>query len=513
MNARVSFREQAHRQAPEEPIASALEMSEEEQIAFDREYVARFGLHGFVELAWSHVEPAAHFEDNWHLQLVANNLEAVSWGLQRDLVINVPPGTGKSLLTCVFWPAWTWIEQPGKKWIFASYAPGLSARDARRCRDLIQSDWFQKRWPQVQLLGHAETLYDTSAGGFRFSTSVRGEVTGRHADIIVCDDPIKPKDTQGTASVTKNELEFVKTWWGGTMSTRRADPKTTARVIIMQRLHQEDLAGHVLAQGGYAHVCLPMRFDPERACVTPFGADPRTRAGELLHPNRIDEAAVKSLEAELNVYAPAQLQQRPAREGGAIFRKAWFKFWNHATRPAVFDELVCSWDMTFKDTLGSDYVCGQVWGRVGADYYLLDRIYERLSFPSTLLAVKSQLRKWPDIGPKLIEDKANGPAVISVLERKVPGLIARTPEGSKVTRANAVSYLHRSGNVWYPDPEMGPEWAWVREHISQMTDFPVASHDDSVDAETQVLLYFVEQHNELLDALDRLVKEKNRGRS
>jgi predicted phage terminase large subunit-like protein len=529
------------------------DQAERDEIKFDRAYVAKFGLYGFVKLAWPLLEPSP-FVDNWHVEEVCNHLEAVSGvvmpnstdsragralrrRLVRRLIINIPPGASKSIITCTCGPAYAWIDQPELTWIFTSYSDRLAARDAKRCRDLVQSDWYKKRWPRPIVLDNNNAIFrigdsekEGRAVGWRFSTSVRGQITGRHADIQVVDDPIKPMLTQGNAAVTKNEIEFCKTWWDGTMSSRMKDPKTGARVIIMQRLHEEDLAGYALETGEYTHLCLPMRFEPENACVTTvdvdgavfrLGGDRRANDNELLCEARWGEPEVVRLEADLNVYADAQLQQRPVRAGGQIFKKDWFKFW----RPEFFDkgqnpfsgegfdEIALSADLTFKDTLGSDYVCLQIWGRIEARYFLLDRVYERLNFPNTITAIEALLRKWPNAHKKLVEDKANGPAVISTLERKISGLIAVTPKGGKVARANAVTYLHRAGNVFYPDPTLpGFEWVGLPSkkggHVANMTGFPLAAHDDTVDAETQMLAEFGENHNALIDTLNQLAKQK-----
>lgn len=476
-----------------------------EDVRFDRDYVRRFGLYGFLKLAWPRLKPGTPFVPGWHIQEICNHLEAVSLGLITRLVINVPPGSTKSVTTSVCWPAYVWGPQgmANKKWIFASYAPKLSGDLGRDSRELIESEWFQARWP-LGILDRADTSYRNAKAGWRFSTSIRGEVTGRHADIQVVDDPIKPISTQGTAAVTGHELQFVKDWWSGTMSTRMADPKTAARVIIMQRLHEDDLAGAALETGEYTHLSFPMRFDAARPCRTVLGGDKRTTEGELLCPGRWSNLEVTKLENDLGVYASAQLQQRPSTAGGMIFRSSWFKYYD--VLPDDLDEWACSWDMTFKDTMGSDYVCGQVWARKGADFYLVERVYERLNFPNTLTALQSQLRRFPQIGAKLIEDKANGPAVISTLQRKVPGLVAVEPEGGKVARANGISYLHRAGNVHYPRSFESDRTK--TGHVQCMTGFPLAKHDDSVDAETQMLTYWAAQHNTLIETLERLRKEQ-----
>lgn len=492
--------------------------STREDIEFDRAYVDAWGFYGFVKLAWEHVNPGVPFVDGWHIAQMANHLEAVSThdanGIPyvRHLVINVPPGSSKSTLTSVCWPAFTWgpSKQPGKKFIFASFDPTLASKHGRQCRELIQSEWFQERW-SVEILDRADTDFRNSKSGFRYGTSIRGGGTGRHADIIVVDDPIKPNQTQGAAAETRTELDFVKNWWSGTMATRNANPNTTARVIIMQRLHEDDLAGVCLTSvpgkpSKYLHLRLPMRYEAANPCRTMFGGDPRTVEGEELCPGRWSSEALRDLEDELGIFVDAQLQQRPSSAAGQIFKRDWFRFYD--TLPPVIDEWACSWDMTFKDTKGSDFVCGQVWARAGSSFYLVERVYERLNFPNSLTAIEAQLRRYPQLGPKLIEDKANGPAIIATLERRVSGLIAVTPEGGKVARANAVAYLHRAGNVYYPrsfEHDKGPT-----SHVHCMIGFPFARHDDSVDAETQMLNYWAKNANTLFDALDAIAREKKR---
>lgn len=518
-------------------MSAALSLDEQDEIDFDRAYVAKHGLYGFLKVAWFLLEPGTPFVDGPHIEQICNHLEAVSLGLIKRLIINVPPGSSKSVCTSVAWPAWDWgpNDKANRKWLFTSFDPGLSARDSRKAKELISSKWYQARWP-VDILDRAETDYRTSKRGFRRSVGTRGKITGRHPDIQVVDDPMKAADAQGNAAIKKTELLNVQKWWSGTMASRGANPKKVARVIIMQRLHDDDLAGFVLEQskkGGekYVHLRLPMEYEAKHPCVTyldpqpandndpnhgpRLGGDWRTQDGELLCPERWDAEVVEQKKRELGTEYSAQYQQRPASLGGQIFQRAWFKFWNVETLRALgadpytgegFDEIACSWDFTFKDTLGSDYVCGQVWGRLGANYYMLERVYRRMNFPNSLTSIVSMLRRWPRIGAKVIEDKANGPAVISSLERKVPGLIAVSPDGSKVTRANAVSYLHRAGNVWYPpefEGQLGED-----SHIECMAKFPLAKYDDTVDAETQMLNYWEANKNTLFAALEALAREQ-----
>jgi predicted phage terminase large subunit-like protein len=503
--------------------APLLPSTEAEDIAFDRAYVKRHGLYGFVKLCFAIVAPNTPFVDGPHIRQICIHLEAASLGLLRHLIINVPPGSSKSLTTSVLWPAFVWgpMGQPHKKWLFTSFDSGLATRDADLSRQLIESEWFQKRWPlEWSRAGRlAITDFGTSKGGTRRSVGVGGKITGRHPDIIVVDDPIKAAKTQGNAGIKKTDLMAVQTWWGGTMASRGADPKKTVRVVIMQRLHDDDLTGFILNRaknGGqeYQHLRLPMRYEPEEPCVTyldngmRLGGDWRTREGELLCADRWGDAQVDQLERDLGQEFSAQYQQRPARKGGQIFQKAWFRYWTadmlqgRGANPYTgegFDNLICSWDFTFKDTLGSDYVCGQVWGKLGPDYFMLERVYQRMNFPNSLTAIETQLRRWPRIGAKVVEDKANGPAILASLERKVSGLVAWPNSKGKIANANSVSYLHRAGNVFYP-----PEFEHATgddSHVECMAKFPLARHDDTVDAETQALAYFEENRNRLYEAL------------
>lgn len=476
-------------------------------IRHDRTICARpctqpgLGLHAFVRKAWSIVEPGEPYLDNWHIFEKCKHLELNFRGLCDRIILNEPPGSTKSLVVSVLWNAWVWSQDPAYKFIFMTYSPALSARDARRCLKVVNSEWYRKRWPHVQLTGHAETMIETTQGGFRFSSSVRGQGTGRHAHTVVFDDPIKAQLTTGRAAVTRNELDFVNSWWGYTMPARFANPNQKRFVGVMQRLHENDLAGYILAnqtpEQPVTHLCFPMRFESANPCRTPFGGDHRTVDGEMLSA-RFGEAYVKNLENDLGIYADAQLQQRPARAGGSIFKAAWVRYWNEL--PKHFDETILSWDMTFKDTIGSDYVCGQVWGRVGSVFYLLARTYEKMDFPTTCTAFELQARGNPNAIVKLIEDKANGPAVIATLGKRIVGMIPVEPAGSKVARANSVAGMHRAGNVLYPNPTL-PGYSWVKDHVTDMLGFPFRRNDDTVDAETQALQYFASNTNTLFDGL------------
>jgi predicted phage terminase large subunit-like protein len=467
---------------------------------------AKRSLREFVRQAWPIVEPATPFVPGWHIDAIIDHLESVSNGHIRNLLINVPPRHMKSLLVSVFWPAWEWIPWPERRWLYSSYAAQLSIRDSVKNRRLIDSDWYQERWAdRFALTGDQNTkgTFENDRSGYRLSTSVGGAATGEGGDRIVCDDPHNVQEAESD-SVRKGTIE----WYDVVMSTRVNDPRSAAKVVVMQRCHQQDLSGHLLEQGGWEHLCLPAEYEgPGR--VTSIGfSDPRTEPGELLWAERFGPEELESLKRSLGSYAAAgQLQQRPSPAGGGIFKRHWFRYFQPrgANLPPVavslpdgtqmsvaaieapfrVDESLQSWDCTFKDLDTSDYVVGQVWERLGPAYLLGDQVRVRMDCPATVKAVRELSAKWPQCLAKLIEDKANGSAVIQMLSTHIPGIIPVNPEGGKIARAMAVSPLIEAGNVYLPHPLYAP---WVNDFIEECAAFPNGAHDDQVDAMTQALL-------------------------
>src|SRR5579864_9426062 len=472
------------------------------RVKLDRELAAR-SLREFVGQAWHVLEPETPFVPGFHIDALCDHLEAVTRGDIRNLLINIPPRHMKSLLVSVFWPAWEWTRWPERRWLYSSYAATLSIRDSINCRRLIESPWYQARWGHVYALTgdqNAKTRFDNNRSGYRLSTSVGGSVTGEGGDRIVCDDPHKVDEVESDA-VRKATID----WWDMVMSTRVNDPRTTAMVVVMQRCHQQDLSGHLLEQGGWEHLCLPAEYEDNRRKTMIGFSDPRTTIGELLWKERYGTPEIEDLKRRLGSYAAAgQLQQRPSPLGGGIFKRHWWRYWQppganlppvvvqlpdgsyqsiHAVyRPTRGVEQIESWDCSFKDLETSDFVVGQVWGRVGADFFLGDQVRDRMDCPTTVKAVRDLSDRYPGSLAKLIEDKANGSAVIQMLKHEIEGILPVNPEGGKVARAMAVSPLVEAGNVFLPHPSIAP---WVNDFTEECAPFPNGAHDDQVDAMTQ----------------------------
>jgi predicted phage terminase large subunit-like protein len=472
--------------------------------ALDVECVRRGGLWAFVQLAWPEVEPD-ELVPSWHMEEICKHLERVSDGSCRRLIITIPPGCTKSTIVSVLWPVWDWIAHPKRKWMHATFDQTLMFRDSGRARKLVRSAWFQARWGRVSVADGkddqtTQTVWSTNKGGRRFSCTVAGKATGWHAEIQVVDDPTKPADIKLDPETAAAALERTWQWWRGTMASRRSNPKKFARVIIMQRLHELDLVGRILEEspGEYVHLNLPMEFEPEHACKTPWGGDRRTVEGELLVPSRFDAAAVAEAKRDLgSQHAAAQLQQRPTPGEGNIFKRDWFtERWETLVIKKTWT-IVISADCTFKDSKSSDYVALHVWAYDGAKYYLIDRICDQLGLPATIRCLLTLIERWPRARSKLIEDKANGPAVEQVLRGKVSGILMVEPEGGKVARANAVSPLAEARDVVFPAThavlrlENGTvlTYEWIDEMVETVCAFPFARHDDDVDAMTQALIH------------------------
>ena len=416
---------------------------------------ARRRLHEFVRQAWPVLEPETPFVDGLYVHAVCGHLQAVAGGRIQNLIMNIPPGHAKSLLTAVFWPAWVWIDHPEVRWLFSSYREPLATRDSVKCRRLIESDWYQARWgDRFQLTSdqNQKHRFENTRTGYRVVVPMSAGTGGR-GDYVVVDDP-HWVDQADSDKARQSAVE----WWNGAMATRLNNLSTGHQIVIMQRLHESDLTGDLLGKGGYDILCLPAEFEPDRRCAASIGwRDPREECGEQLWPEKVNRAALESLMVTLGSYRyAAQYQKRPAPAEGGLFKRVWWRYWGAAhlrlppvpvcmpdgeTRkihaiplPQQFDQVLQSWDLAFKDLATSDYVVGQVWGAVSADRYLLDQRRDRLDMPRTVEAIRSMSDKWPQAAAKPVEDRANGPAVIASLRHEISGLIAINPGKTRQRR-------------------------------------------------------------------------------
>lgn len=440
----------------------------------------------FIKQAWPIIEPSTPFIDGWHIGAICEHLEAMILGQIRNLLVTVPPRCCKSSIVSVFWPAWVWINKPGHRWIYASYAADLAIRDSRRCRQVIESQWYKARWgSRFNLIGdqNVKSRFENNRTGYRIASSVGGSITGEGGDTIVADDPHNLRKIH-----SPTDRQTVRDWWDEVMSTRLNDPKRSGRVIISQRGHEEDLPGHIIDRGGYVHLNLPMgdKEECQTTITLPISGTKITRQpGQLLWPERFDQDAVDNLRVQLGSYAAsAQLDQRPSPKGGGIFKRKWWRFYKEL--PKDLGLPVQSWDTGYKEQERNDpSVC--ITGAEGASgFYLLDLWRDRVDFPDLKRAAIAQNAKHaPTI--VLVEDKVSGISLIQSLrgETKLP-VHPVGVDSDKITRACAVSPTVEAGNVWLPE-----DAPWVADFMDEFDGFPNAAHDDQVDALSQLLSYFL----------------------
>jgi len=456
------------------------------------------GLSAFIRLAWDHTPHGADgLIWNWHLDAMSEALEAVARGQIKNLLINVPPGCMKSLEVSTYFPSWMWIDHPKKKFLAATYGQNLSNKNAKFHRDLVQSDWYQDRWGAGvedgvgTIIGKEESKrvgrFANTQGGFRYSTSVKGGATGEHVDIIICDDLVKAQDADGKAAVSMTELKKACEFRFNTLMTRRANPKETAFITIMQRLHYGDPAQRCIDDGDHVCLILPMEHDVQRKCVIDVPGfkfeDPRTEEGELLWPERFPAPVVKDLKRALRkIPAAAQLQQNPSPIKGTVFERDWFQGNKIYKKLPAGGRMIMTADCTFTDTDRADFVSLQVWLVARNKFYLVDRVSGQWGIKKTCLEILRLKMAHPRVMSVHVEAAANGFATVQILKDKITGLKLWKPgRASKEERAESVSAIVEE-NCFFPDAP------FMSAIITQATQFPRGVNDDDVDAMTMALL-------------------------
>ena len=449
----------------------------------------RRSLREFTKAAWPTIEPGSEYTSGWHLDAISDHLAAVIDGSIKRLIVNIPPRHSKSISTAVVLPAWTWATQPSKKFLYASYSASLSIRDSTKCRRLIDSPWYQAHFgDKFHLSGdmNQKSRFENSENGIRLSTSVAGSLTGEGGDCIVLDDVNNVVEAD-----SQKVRQGVIDWWDQAMQSRLNDPKTGAFIVIQQRVNEQDLTGHILANelgNEWDHLVLPARYEighptPVRSSLG--FTDPRTEEGELLWPERFGEKELSTLERGLGSYAAAgQLQQRPSPKGGGILKASWWVPWEREDLPEV-SYVIQSWDTAFETKESSSYSARTTWGVFKHQGYdcliVLDMWYDKVNYPELRKLAQEAYDDWePDA--VLIEKKASGASLIADLRMAGVPVLAYSPDRDKVARAHASSALLEDGRIYYPKRK------WAEDLISICASFPAAKNDDVVDTCTQAWL-------------------------
>lgn len=517
-------------------------------------------LHDFIVGAWPTLEPGTPFVDGWHIGAICEHLEAVTRREIRNLVINVSPRTMKSMTVAVGWQPWCWTQNPSLKFVFASYSQNLSMRDSLRSRRLVKSNWYQARWgahsgwhkPVVVANDQdAKNRYETSLYGYRIATSVDGMGTGEGGDFFVADDPHNIKEAESEA-----KRGAVLFWWDEVVPSRLNDQKTGCRIIIMQRTHDRDLSGHILAKElGYDHLCIPMRYEAYRkykfmsakvgeapqpnkdyiGSTTIGWRDPRKKEGELMWPARMGLKEVDELENALGPYAySGQYQQRPSPRGGGMFKRANAQVIDALPADLKVGPQGRSWDFAGTDPTKQQSLTDPDWTAgvrgfltAGADpdLYILDVVHDRLEpgdrddmVTATAVADGRAVTIWLEqepgqSGKSQIEGFRKRPELVGYginpprpdpmpstrtsktgTKNKEPGV----PTGSKITRAEALATLWHRRKVFLLRGD------WNAKLINELVGFPRAAHDDIVDATSQLLMRLAEANISTAEIMDAM---------
>jgi len=456
-----------------------------------------FTLFHFVEQAWKVLEPISKLEWNWHLDLICEYLtlvrdeqfKPVCGNHLEGIIFNVPPRTMKSLLISVFFPVWVWTTHPSRRFMFVSYSEKLSTQHSVFRRMVIDSDFYQQRWGKVFSFSKDQNLkshYENSQSGAMFSTGMQATPTGLGGDILIFDDPLNPEQ-----AISQAEREAVNLRFDATFRSRINNPATGVKIVIMQRLHELDLTGHILARekSRWHHVSLPATADRDYELKYPLsGKIEQQTAGSLLWSARLSQPFLDGQRVGMGSWAfNGQYQQSTSPLEGGIIKRGWVRFYREL--PEKFDFMVQSWDCTFSGGSDNDFLAGQVWACAAGKYYMLPyRAYDRLDFAPTMAAIKSCCAKFPQVNAILIEDKANGPAIISELQKEIAAVVGVNPEGGKLARAQATAPLWEAGGILLPDPQLFG-LHWMDDYLHNICTFPKAAHDDDVDATSQALIW------------------------
>jgi len=459
----------------------------------DYTLILRHDFLSFAHRAFVELNPQTPLSIARHLEVIASKLEACRRGTITRLVINLPPRQLKSHLASIAFPAWWLGYNPARHIICASYGQELAEKMARDCRRLMGSPWYKALFPARLADRQAVHDFATTAQGTRMSTSVGGVLTGRGADLIIIDDPLKPDE-----ALSESRRKAVNEWYDHTLLSRLNDKARGCIIIIMQRLHQDDLVGHVLEQETWEVLSFPAIAEEDEAHIieSPLGRHLFARkSGEALHPEREPLTTLAHIRHTVGEYVFAsQYQQNPIPLGGAMVRTRWLRFYDPGECPDRFDEIVQSWDTANKATELSDYSVCTTWGVHDEYYYLLELCRERLDYPDLKRRAR-ELAQLYRADTVLIDDKASGTQLIQDLKNEYVFSVtpySPPPGTDKIMRLYAQTAVFENGRVLMPRRA-----SWLADYLNELTSFPGSKYDDQVDSTTQALHHMRENSSGL----------------
>ncbi len=469
------------------------------------EYLAllRSDFNAFIERSFYELNPTTPFLPNWHVQVIAAELEACRRGETKRLIINVPPRSLKSLCASIAFPAWLLGHDPSAQIIAVSYGGELANKLSSDCRNLLASSFYQDLF-STRLSTHRQALqeFSTTKNGFRMATSVGGVLTGRGADYLVIDDALKPDE-----ALSGSQRNACNEWFDHTLYSRLNNKRDGCIILIAQRLHEDDLVGHVMGIEPWKVIRFPAiaEEDETHMIQTPYGMRKfERRAGEPLHPAREPLEILNHLREALGEYNfAAQYLQSPAPLGGGLVKAEWFKTYTTVDVPQKFELILQSWDTANKPTELADYSVCTTWGVKEKHLYLLQVIRKRLGYPELKRAVREQAELF-DPQTILIEDRASGTQLIQELVSEgMYSIKSYEPAMDKIMRMHSVTSTIENGFVHLPDKA-----CWLAEYIHELTVFPKGKNDDQADSTSQALDWFKNSSGGVYGLLELWKQEK-----
>jgi predicted phage terminase large subunit-like protein len=459
-----------------------------------RDAITRTDFSGFIERAFQILSPSATYYSNWHIHAIAYQLEQVRIGKIKRLVITVPPRSLKSQICSVAFPAYVLGLDPTKRIIGVSYSQDLATKLSNDCREVMSSPWYRQLFSRTKLsrLKNTETEFATTEMGYRLATSIEGTLTGRGGDIIIVDDPLKPVD-----ALSDSRRERVNNAFFNTIMSRLDDKRTGAIIVVMQRLHEDDLVGRLLreAPAEWTVLCLPAIAEEEEE-IEIGGPEPHVRhPGDLLHEEREPLSILQSYRAQVgsDVFA-AQYQQAPVPREGVMIKRTWPRRYDQLPARNSSTLTIQSWDTATKDSATSNYsVCTTVRYH-DKKYYIIDVFRERVDYP-VLKARAISLAKLYGPNVILVEDAGLGGGLVKELRQAGLPAVAVIPKSDKRTRMSIQSAKFESGQVFLPDAA-----SWLDDLETELFSFPGGRYDDQIDAISQALAHEVSGGDLMTDA-------------
>lgn len=469
-------------------------------------------LYDFLKDAWKVLEPGVPFTPGWHLEAICKHLEAVSNGEIKRLLINIPPRHSKSTLVSVIWPVWQWLHKPSTQFLCASYALSLAIRDNRKSRLLIQSPWFQSVYQSAFTLSsdqNVKSYFENSSRGYRLAVSTGSAATGHGGSILIGDD-LHAIDEKESDVARESCLD----WFDTTFSTRLNNPSTGAIVVIGQRIHMDDISGHLIEQGGWEHLCLPAEYDPDRKCSTSIGwEDPRKEEGELLWKERFSREILERQKYNLGALGYSALYgQNPIPPGGYVFNTTYERLFTispqrdmyHLTTPSGMRSVLASecWELTTSDVAAkekeaNDFTVFAHWAVTPEhDVLLLDLWRGHWTIPQQKEKARQFYRTWytQRYSAFWFEDVAYQSAISQDLLTEGIPCLGFHPQGDKVMRAVGASIYQEAGKVYFLRGAL-----WLEDFRKEIYTFPKSAKDDQVDTLSMVCMVVREPVIEPLD--------------